>query len=226
MDQVKKHFEKEAEEFDEIIKKYVPYYEDMIEALILAIPFNKLKSFDVMDLGCGTATISKKIIENFPNAKITCLEQAENMIKMAKIKLQKYDEVRYILKDFNNLEFNKKYDLVVSSLALHHLKTDEDKKRIYKKIYDNLLDNGIFYIADAILGPNEHLHNLYISKWKEFMLRYVSTEEIEEKVMPMYDEEDRPAKLIDQTNWLVEIGFRDVDVIWKNYKFAVYGGIK
>lgn len=42
----------------------------------------------------------------------------------------------------------------------------------------------------------------------------------------MSEEEDRPAKLIEQLNWLAEIGFTDVDVIWKYYNFAVYGGLK
>ena len=58
------------------------------------------------------------------------------------------------------------------------------------------------------------------------MKKYVSEEEIENKWMPQYQEEDRPAKLIDQLNWLVELGFSDVDVIWKYYNFAVYGGRK
>jgi hypothetical protein len=34
------------------------------------------------------------------------------------------------------------------------------------------------------------------------------------------------AKLIDQLKWLAEIGFDDVDVLWKQYNFAVYGGAK
>ena len=45
------------------------------------------------------------------------------------------------------------------------------------------------------------------------------------KVIPYY-EEDKPSKLVDQLTWLSEIGFVDVDVIWKYYKLAVYGGVK
>jgi len=37
-------------------------------------------------------------------------------------------------------------------------------------------------------------------------------------------EEDNTAKLVDQVNWLINIGLVDVDVIWKYYNFAVYGG--
>jgi len=42
--------------------------------------------------------------------------------------------------------------------------------------------------------------------------------------MPRYEAEDRPAPLVDQLTWLTTIGFRDVDVVWKYYNFAVYGG--
>ncbi len=31
---------------------------------------------------------------------------------------------------------------------------------------------------------------------------------------------------MDQLAWLAEIGFTDVDVVWKYYNFAVYGGRK
>ena len=35
-----------------------------------------------------------------------------------------------------------------------------------------------------------------------------------------------PAPLMAQLRWLAEIGFSNVDVIWKYYNFAVYGGAK
>ena len=58
------------------------------------------------------------------------------------------------------------------------------------------------------------------------MHRKISEEEIEGKWIPKYLAEDRPAKLVDQLEWLKGIGFADVDVIWKRYNFAVYGGTK
>lgn len=41
-----------------------------------------------------------------------------------------------------------------------------------------------------------------------------------------YRNEDKPARLLDQIKWLEEIGFSDVDILWKYYNFAVYGGLK
>jgi tRNA (cmo5U34)-methyltransferase len=54
----------------------------------------------------------------------------------------------------------------------------------------------------------------------------VSSKEIDGKWIPQYVAEDRPSPLVDQLSWLAQSGFRDVDVLWKYYNFAVYGGIK
>ena len=58
------------------------------------------------------------------------------------------------------------------------------------------------------------------------MSRTISAEEIDSKWLAKYEKEDRPAVLLDQLTWLKEIGFADIDVIWKYHNFAVYGGVK
>ena len=226
MDKIKKHFDEEADEFDSIILKLIPYYSEMVDALVSAIPFDKSTAIKVIDLGCGTGTVSKRVKINFPDAVITCLDFAESMIELAKIKLSGQIDVYYQVGDFAHFDFKEKFDVVISSLALHHLVTDKDKKDIYSRIYNSLNSPGIFYNADNILAANDYLQGLYINKWKEFMIRNVSKEEIKNKWLPRYYLEDRPARLVDQLNWLREIGFKDVDVIWKYYNFAVYGGRK
>ncbi len=225
-DKVKEHFEEEATEFDELILKLIPHYKEMINALISSIPFKKKDSIKVMDLGCGTGTITKALKEEFPNAQIKCLDLAENMLEMAKIKLNDYKDIKYVTGDFYHFNFSEKYDVIVSSLALHHLVTDNDKKDFYEKIYEALNQSGVFLNADVVLGSNEHLNELYLEKWKEFMNKSIEMDEIEQKWIPAAEEEDHPSKLVDQLNWLQNIGFKDVDVIWKHYGRAVYGGYK
>lgn len=225
-DKVKTHFEEEAKEFDEIILKLIPYYTDMIDALVNSIPFDCEVPVKVLDLGCGTGTVTKTLKEQFKNAQVTCLDLAENMIEMAKIKLNEYTDVEYVIGDFYEYNFSENYDVIVSSLALHHLATDDDKKGFYKKIYAALVHGGVFLNADAVLAPTEHLQEIYTTKWKEFMNLSISIEEIEEKWIPAAETEDHPAKLIDHIDWLRDTGFKDIDVIWKYYHIAVYGGSK
>lgn len=226
MDKIKKHFEEEAGEFDAIIQKLIPFYTEMLEALVLPVPYPQKGKIIVADLGCGTGTIAKRVLEIYPNIELTCVDMAANMIETAKRKLVKYENVEYIVKDFDDFNFKKKYDAVLTSLALHHLRRDKDKKRFFKKIFDALKGGGVFYNADVVLGSNETLQNLYMKKWKEFMSKKVSVSEVESKWIPRYEDEDRPAELMLQLKWLEEIGFEKIDVIWKYYNFAVYGGIK
>jgi len=96
------------------------------------------------------------------------------MIEMAKIKLDEYNDIKYVIGDFYSFEFTERYDVIVSSLVLHHLVTNEDKIQFYKKIYDALNEGGVFYNADVVLGSNNYLQELYIDKWKEFMNLSVS----------------------------------------------------
>lgn len=225
-DNVKAHFEEEAVEFDELILKLIPRYQEMIEALISAISFDSSDSINVIDLGCGTGTVTHSLKGKFKNARVTCLDLAENMIEIAKLKLNQYENIEYIKDDFYHFNFPKKYDLILSSLALHHLETDNDKKVFYSKIHNALNPGGLFLNADVVLGSNDYLQKLYMDKWKEFMNRSIEIEEIEEKWVPAAEDEDHPAKLVDHINWLKEVGFKDIDVVWKYFGGAVYCAYK
>ena len=112
-------------------------------------------------------------------------------------------------------------------MALHHIETDHEKKQFYTKIFNLLTaSSGQFINADVVLATTDYQQNTNMNRWIDYMNRSVSTEEIQNKWIPSYKTEDRPAKLIDQLKWLDEIGFKTVDVIWKYYNFSVYGGIK
>jgi tRNA (cmo5U34)-methyltransferase len=226
MSVIRNHFESEAQFYDELILKLIPFYKEMVEALISSIPFHESYNMKVLDLGCGTGTISKEIKQKFFHANFALVDIAEKMLDIAKNKINS----NYILMsqnvDFYNYEFNEKYDVIISSLALHHLITNEDKQQFYKKIFNSLNDGGMFFNADVVLGSNDYLQKVYMEKWINYMKRKCDNDEIHNTWLVNYEKEDRPAKLLEQIQWLENIGFKDVDIIWKYYNFAVYGGYK
>ena len=226
MKNVKDHFEEEAEEFDELIKTLIPFYKEMINSLVLSLPFNGKEKIKILDLGCGTGNISQEVKKRFPNAQITCVDMAENMIKMAKSKLSIYSDVEFIRADFRDLDFKGEYDAVISSLALHHLSSDGEKKSFYCRIKEFLKEGGVFYNADNVLGSTPYLNQVYMDKWVEFMLKSHTPKEIDTIWLPKHREEDFPAPLHSHIQWLEEVGFCEVDVVWKYYMFGVYGGKK
>lgn len=221
---IKNHFEEEAKQYDGIIRTLIPGYEMMVGVLVSILPFEEQQAFSMIDLGCGTGTVSKTAKDAFPNVQITCVDIAGNMLDIAKQKVGV--DTKLIQADFNTFDFSEKYDAVVSSLALHHLETDEDKLNFYKKIYGALNSGGIFINIDVVLGSDEALQNVYMEKWKAFMISSTSKQEVEQKWLPSYYAEDRPAKLISHIYMLKECGFKGIDVAYKCYNYAVYCGRK
>ncbi len=196
----------------------------MIDSMISVIPFNDSDNFKVLDLGSGTGNVSMAVKEKFKFASIDCIDIAENMIEMAKIKLDDYDDIQYYTGDFSEFDFKEKYDVIVSSLALHHIKTDKEKKNFYSTLYDLLKVNGIFINSDKVLASSERLNEVYSKKWKNFMLKNVAEDEIEEKWIPQSNKEDFPVSMMNHLKWLEEIGFKNLDIVWKYYGWAVYCG--
>jgi tRNA (cmo5U34)-methyltransferase len=226
MENVKEHFEEEAKEFDITIRKLIPRYNEMVSCMVSMIPFNDSEEFKLLDLGSGTGNITKAVKDKYPHSKISCIDIAENMIQMAQIKLRNYTDIEYYTGDFSEFDFEEKYDVIVSSLALHHIKTDEDKKSFYKKIYSALKEEGVFLNSDVVLGSTEKLNQIYREKWIDFMLTNLPEEEVREKWLPKQIEEDFPVPLTNHLKWLKETGFKSIDVIWKYYGLVVYCGIR
>ena len=223
---IKEHFETEAFEFDSQIIKIIPYYEQMITALIDSVQFEPFAAIRIIDLGCGTGTVAKRLGDKFPNSTIVCLDIASKMIEIAKYKMSGRKNTEFIVGDFSKIEFKEPFDVVVSSLALHHIQTDEEKKEFYTKIYKVLTNSGQFLNADVVLASTDYLQNINMNRWIDYMNKSVPMDEIQQRWLPAHKTEDRPSILMEQLKWLDEIGFENVDVIWKYYNFSVYGGVK
>ncbi|MCI5867861.1 MAG: class I SAM-dependent methyltransferase [Methanosphaera sp.] len=224
MANLKQHFNNAAEEYDSQINKTVLCYDDMLDALVNAIPDEK-ENPRILDLGCGTGNVSLRILEKFPNAKITCFDISDKMIEHAKEKLQDYD-VEFVIGDFTIIDIIDKYDVIVSSLALHHIKTDDEKKHMYHHIYEALDEGGVFYNADVIKANSNYNAKLNHKIENEYMQSKQLPEDEMQNYHDKRDDNDHPATLMTHLRLLQEVGFKEIDVIWKYYSNAVYGAAK
>lgn len=225
LDRVRDHFEQEAREFDDLIVRLIPRYNDMIDAMVAAIPFPPSQPLRVIDLGCGTGTVALRVKQQFPHAWITCLDLAENMLALARAKLAAYEGIEFAQGDFLAHPLKGPYDVAASSLALHHLQTDDDKRNFYRRLYAALAPGGVFWTADAALGATAALNQMYMDKWKEFMRRSMTESQIEER-FAKDSQEDRPVKLASHFRWMEEAGFVAPEVVWKYFYCGVYGAHK
>lgn len=103
----------------------------------------------VLDLGCGTGTLTILIKQTHPDARVVGLDADEKILEIARDKARKtkaeivFDEGRAFRLPYADQSF----DRVVSSLVLHHL-TREDKQRALKEAYRVLRADGEIHIVD------------------------------------------------------------------------------
>lgn len=225
MHSVAHHFNTEADIFDARIVKIVPDYREMLEALIGALPFPAGKKIKVLDLGCGTGTVSFLIKNEFPRASIRCVDLAPNMLALAAQKLRGLDAVEFEQADLQHYQIRGRYDAVVTSLALHHLETDADKARMHRKIFRALAPGGVFASADITVSSKQRLQQYYLAKWAHFIRKSYSQADIDRNYQ-RYRREDRPSVLLKELRWLERIGFRHIEVLWKYYNFVTYAAYK
>ncbi len=107
------------------------------------------KNSKVLDLGCGTGTLTVLIKKSQPLAEVMGIDIDPRILSIAKQKAaQAQVNVSFDLGTAFNLPYSDHFfDRVVSSLVFHHL-TRENKVRALKEILRVLKPNGELHIAD------------------------------------------------------------------------------
>ena len=220
---VKAVFDETAQHYDEGRRTLLPCFDDFYGMVMKLLTFPPEAHIRVLDLGAGTGILSHMIAEAFPNARITLVDISPEMLAIARERLGSETRIRYMQADITLLAMPGEFDVVVSALAIHHLRDDE-KHELYGDIYKTLCVGGIFINAEQVQGPTAVLEKSYDDMWlAEIQALGASKEDIAQARKRMA--EDRPATLEVQLAWLREVGFRHVDCWYKNGRFAVFCGV-
>lgn len=212
--------------YDEWIRKAVPGYDDLFAVAKELIPFQPDDTVDVLDLGAGTGLFSFQVLERCPRGRFVLWDVADKMLETARERFRDVpDQFRYVADDYRNLSDTGSFDLVISSLSIHHL-ADEEKKELFRNIYGVLRQPGLFINIDLIRGPTPWLEELYCRDWYEKMRRAGAPEEEIRAGIERRNAYDRDALMEDQLSWLREAGFADVDCVYRNYKMGLFLGMK
>jgi ubiquinone/menaquinone biosynthesis C-methylase UbiE len=123
----------------------------------------------VLDLGCGTGTLTLMLKNSCPEAEITGMDGDAQVLDIARQKTRganiQWDEGLASSLPYPDSTF----DRVVTSLVIHHLATD-DKRRAFKEIY------RVLRSPDPVSGkPNGELHVLDFGAPRSLLTRFIVT---------------------------------------------------
>lgn len=99
--------------------------------------------FDIMDFGAGTGLFGLEFKDNIKS--LLGVDVSEGMLKVFDEKTANYENIQSKNIDLEKETLDDKFDLIVSSMAFHHLVNPKD---VLKKLKKNLNTNGKIAIVD------------------------------------------------------------------------------
>ena len=217
----------------------VPRRRDMVDALLAAAPFSTGEPLTILELGSGEGLLAGALLTRFPLASLTALDGSESMRREATMRLAAFGaRARVAAFDLAALDWWDRMfsvDLVVSSLALHHL-NDAKKQYLYKAAADRLSARGALLVADLIDPQHPAAREAAAERWDALARREAEAIGAPELFQRFLDERwnhfrfpdasDQPSALMHHLVWLRHAGFAAVDCWWMDAGHAVFGGFK
>jgi len=166
----------------------------------------------VLDLGTGDGRLLALLRLGRPDMHGVGLDFSGLMLNAARKRFADDERIELVEHDLAEpLPAFGRFDVVVSSLAIHHLE-HKRKRSLYGEVFEILEPGGMFANFEHVASSTHRLHVAFFAAIGE-----------------PFEHEDPSDRLLDvesQLAWLRELGFDDVDCYWKWLEMALLVGAK
>lgn len=213
-------FEAISAEYTEAIDRCVPRYREMLWAILHYLPEGWQPS-TILELGCGSGNLSELLCRRFPEATVRLVDFSSKLLAQCRHRLAGHRRVEYEEEDFRKLIFDAgTFDLVVSSISLHHL-THVERAELFPNVFHWLSEDGVFTYSDQFAGATDDLYARQMADWRERSDQLGATADEWDTWMEHQRAHDHHATLIDQIDWLRDAGFAKIDCTWRYILWTV-----
>lgn len=195
------------------------------------LPFEGDEPFTFIDLGAGTGTAARMVLDYFAAAHAILADFSPQMMSQGVTELAPYAG-RYTYVEFDLTRqglwperIPARVDAVISSLAIHHLR-DERKRELFREILEHLAPGGWFLNYDPVQPPDPVVGEAWlraVDRRDPEAARKRAHRTPEEQFR--YENHVRyMIPLEPQLGFLRAAGFEGVDVYLKELDYVIFGG--
>ncbi len=178
------------------IREEIPRYDELQQRVVEAT--RDVAPRAILEFGTGVGETANLLLALHPGARLVGVDSSPEMLAAARDALRA-DQVELRQARLENELPAGPFDLVVSTLTVHHL-TAEEKADLFGRVAEALRPAGRFVLGDVVVpdGP-------------------------EDAVIPLEEGFDRPDTAEAQLEWLRAAGL-EAEVVWAAQDLAVLRG--
>ncbi|NJD18393.1 MAG: class I SAM-dependent methyltransferase [Gemmatimonadetes bacterium] len=219
---VRRHLRVDIAEYDASIRQFIPGYEMMLREAAAAVA--SVRPALVLDLGAGTGALSEALLERPEVGVVELVDVDGEMLGQARERLAAFGgRARFTLRSFHDAL--PACDAVAASLALHHVRTLEEKAALFARVYDALRPGGTFVNADVTMPAQEPARGESWRAWAQHLVASGIAEPRAWEHFAAWADEDTYFPVEDELDALLGAGF-DARCAWRDRVSTVVVGRK
>lgn len=128
---------------------------EVFELIACTLPYEPDAAVHILDLGAGYGALCQFLLARFSNATAVCQDGSEEMIRLGRVRTARLKgRVKFVLCDFSKSGWSRKlkgpFEAVVSSIAIHNVRSHEIIRMIYGETFSLVKPGGCFINFDRM----------------------------------------------------------------------------
>lgn len=214
-----------ADDYDRTIRTFIPNYELMLGTIVHWLADQVPAGGFVVDLGAGTGALSAAILDALPDVRVQLVDVDPNMLEVAGARCAAHDG-RFELRHARFEDPLPRCHAVVATLALHHVRTQDAKRELYRSIHAALEPDGLVVVGDVLTYADGPERGVMLQDWYAHMAQHGITAEEADGHFAQWAVEDVYMTLPDELALIADAGFPRPEIFWRDGLLSVYGGFK
>ena len=219
---VHRHLLIEIRAYDEMIRRLIPGYDEMVR--IAAREVTRRCPRLVLDLGAGTGALSEAILRASGDTTVESIDVDREMLSQAAARLGQFGS-RVRLTERSFLEPLQPCAAVAASISLHHVRSMNTKRALYRGIHAALVPDGTFVNADSALANSPAATEAIWRDWIDHMGIHGIDEDQAREHFAQWSQEGTYFTIEEELAAVRSAEF-DAECVWRHGPMAVLVGRK
>ena len=194
------------------------------------LPFDEGDTFTFVDLGAGTGSAARAVLELYPRSTAILADFSPQMMGEGAAQMQPFaGRFQYVAFDMLAGRWPTAIpavlDAVVTSMCIHHM-PDHRKRGLFAEIFERLVPGGWYVNYDSVTAADPVVEAAWVRAndriEPQAALKRLSRTALEQASFE--DHVRHMAPLARQLKYLHLAGFEGIDVYWKQLEDVIYAG--